>query len=81
MEDLADFMGDLEGGSEELLEEDLEGCLVEDLEELSVEDLEEAIMAADYFPDPTQGVLQATATLVALGVSEVTMVEEVVLEG
>lgn len=74
-------MGDLEGGSEELLEEDLEGCLVEDLEELSVEDLEVAIMAADYFPDPTQGVLQATATLVALGVSEVTMVEEVVLEG
>ena len=74
-------MGDLEGGSEELLEEDLEGCLVEDLEELSVEDLEEAIMAADYFPEATQEVLQATATLVALGVLEVTIVEVVVLEG
>ena len=55
--------------------------MVEDLEVLSVEDLEEAIMAADYFQDPTLEVLQATATLVALGVSEVNMVEEVVLEG
>ena len=63
------------------MEEDLEELSVEDLEVLLVEDLEEAIMAADYFQDPTQEVLQATATLVALGVLEVNMVEEVVLEG
>ena len=63
------------------MEEDLEELLEGDLEVLSVEDLEEAIMAADYFQDPTLEVLQATATLVALGVLEVNMVEEVVLEG
>ena len=66
-------MGDSEGGLEELLEEDME----EDLEELLVED----IMAVDCFLEVMQGVLQATATLVVLGVSEHIMVEELVLVG
>ena len=74
-------MGDSEGGLEELLEEDMEEDLEEDLEELLAEDLEEAILAADYFLEVTQEVLQATATRVVLGVSEVIMVEELVLEG
>ena len=46
-----------------------------------VEDLEEAILVADYFLEVTQEVLQVTATQVVLGVSEVIMVEELVLEG
>ena len=60
-------MGDSEADLEELLEEDM----------VDLEDLEEAIMVVDYFLE----VLQGTATLVALGVSEGIMVEEPVLEG
>ena len=69
-------MGDLEGGLEELLVEDME----EDLWELLAEDLGEAIMVVDYFLVVTQEVSQATATQAVLGVLQGIMVEESVLE-